>query len=147
ESPKVALYHNRGVALLHWLLHIPPLAGAVTLIVINITRYVVSYEPRATATLQFAAKLHEVLMQASIATVLLSYIRARAYQDFIPFGSLFAPINTPNLAYLWSLEYWSSFTSKTLPISNRLVSGLVITFGILLAAVVGPSSAVAMIPR
>ncbi|KAF2111330.1 hypothetical protein BDV96DRAFT_649895 [Lophiotrema nucula] len=147
ERPKVALYRNRFVAALHCLLHVPPLVGAITLIVFNISGFMIGYTPKATPMLQFAAKLHEVLMQASATSVLVSYIRARVYADHVPFGILFAPLHASSLSYLWSMDYWSSVVGPVWKQPAQTVSLLLIFAAVLITALSGPSSAIAMIPR
>lgn len=148
EKPKVVIYKDRWIALSHCILHIPPLAGAMTLIALNASHYYIGGPIfYGNASLQFVAKIHEVWMQASLSIVLLSFVRAHLLGSGAPFGILFAPSGVSNVSYLWSLEYWSSVTSGSLRGWRRVVLIVVVTVTIILAALVGPSSAVAMIPR
>ena len=86
-------------------------------------------------------------MQASIGVILLQYIRSLATNHSLPFGALLAPIQASNVSFLWSLELWSAFTSKAFPTRRKIIFILVLPLAIIFGAVVGPSSAVAMIPR
>ena len=73
------------MVLIRCLIHVPPLAGCVTLLALTFTTIVVE-QNSAFSILQFAAKLHEILMQASIAAILLSHVRYEITQDgCIPF--------------------------------------------------------------
>jgi hypothetical protein len=147
ELRKVALYQDRRIATFFGLIHLPAFSGALTLIVLNFAHFYVGRTFRLTAQLQFVAKLHELLMQASIGTMVLHYVRSLACNSSVPFGALLAPIHTSNLSFLWSLELWSTFTSVTFPIRQKVIFAAVIPMAIILGAVVGPSNAVAMIPR
>lgn len=74
EYRKVAVYKNRTVAAAHSLLHIIPLAGASTLLVFQWTSLWVSRTDDYSTALQFAAKIHELAMQASLVETLLFVI-------------------------------------------------------------------------
>ncbi|KAK0115657.1 hypothetical protein ONS95_000073 [Cadophora gregata] len=147
EYPKVAIERNRWKVVIRSLVHIPPIAGCVSLLVLAGMTTIV--EPNsAFQVLQFAAKFHEILMQASIATILLSHIRYEITQGGrVPFGSLFAAAQISSIAFIWSPEMLGTMKSKGMIWIRRLVLVLHIVFAILLAASVGPSSAILMIPR
>lgn len=90
----------------------------------------------------------EILLQASLAAMLYGLIRHFALgKDPLPLGSLFAPLNVTSLSYLWSLELWGSLTAKCLRGRRKAVLRILVPMIIGLAAVVGPSSAVVMVPR
>ena len=112
EHRKVAIHHNRAVSAAHSLLHVIPLSGAILLLVFPWTNQWVDEESDHSTELQFAAKLHELLMQASIAEVLLSLIRAGLINGFVPFGTLSGAMQPTQLSYLWSLDFFSLFRSR-----------------------------------
>lgn len=149
EAPKVAIYQNRGVALLHLLLHICPTAVALTFIIFNIKGHFVGHVSTTTITaIQFAAKLLETSLQSSLAAMLMNLIRYEILASHgLTLGTLLAPVNTVHISYLWSLELWGGLTSSCLRSWRRIVLGMVILATIVMAALVGPSSAVLMIPR
>lgn len=147
ERPKVALHKSRWMVLLHTLIHVPPLLGAVVLVFINLLSYFASYDSYDTTGLQFVAKFHELLMQASISAMLMDYILRQSFRGHVPFGYLFAPSQVSTASYLWSLDYWSAVTGPRAERRARMLTGLLIFLALALAALVGPSSAVAMIPR
>ena len=99
-------------------------------------------------SLQFVAKAHEMLMQASILTIALAYIRHELVSARrMPFGALFSALQTCQLSYLWSMEFWATLSANCLRGRRKVFFMLLIPTSILLAAAVGPSSAMAMIPR
>jgi hypothetical protein len=87
-------------------------------------------------------------MQASIAAILLSYIRSEVIdQGKTPFGSLFAGIQVSQISYLWSPEFIGTLTATCLSKQRKIKLASMIILSILLAASVGPSSAILMLPR
>ena len=57
EEPKVALHRNRTVSAVHALVHLPPLVGAVVLLIWNIRGHYVGVLSTIVTSLQFVAKL------------------------------------------------------------------------------------------
>ena len=147
ELRKVAIYQDRGIAAFFCLVHLPAFAGALSLIMLNLAKFYIGRTCTFTTPLQFVAKLHELLMQASIGTMVLQYVRSLACNHSLPFGALLAPIHASNFSFLWSLELWSAFTAVTFPTRQKLVFATILPMAIILGTVVGPSSAIAMIPR
>ena len=147
EHRKVAIHHNRAVSAAHSLLHVIPLSGAILLLVFQWTNQWVDEENDHSTELQFAAKLHELLMQASIAEVLLSLIRAGLINGFVPFGTLSGAMQPTQLSYLWSLDFFSLFRSRAFQGWRKTVFMVAMPLLFALTALVGPSSAVLMIPR
>lgn len=149
DRPKVVLYRHRGVALLQSTIHFAPLAIVVTFMVLNIRAYHWGYPSTTVLTaLQFASKFAEILMQSSLANILLHFIRQELLGPHsLPLGSLLGPYSITDISYLWSLELWGGLTSKHVQTRQRLVSTAIIAAMVMLAAVVGPSIAVLLIPR
>ncbi|EAS34724.3 uncharacterized protein CIMG_00078 [Coccidioides immitis RS] len=149
ERRKVVLARSRPKALWHFLLfHAVPLGVALFLIVFNIKTYFYGTDGSTVNLLQFAAKAHEVLMQASILTVMIAYIQYLLTNKFaIPFGAIFSVYHIGNIAYLMSPEFFASLTTPWLSVAMKIVFLLFIPFSIALASAVGPSSAIAMLPR
>ncbi|EMD60743.1 hypothetical protein COCSADRAFT_346138 [Bipolaris sorokiniana ND90Pr] len=147
EHPKVATYKSRRMAALNSLLHFVPLSGALVLVVLFWTQYWIGGNSDNATSLQFAAKLHEMLMQASLVDILLYVIRFQATSGYIPLGALSGAAKAPQLSYLWSLDFFSAILSPAFS-ARRKAAFILSTSGLLLmTAVVGPSSAVLMIPR
>jgi hypothetical protein len=148
EPRKVAIYRSRQVAAFHCVLHMIPLIGAITLLVLRWSNFWIGPNPPNATVFQFIAKLHELLMQASIIEVMLSVIRWQAIEGFVPLGVLSGAVQAPQLSYLWSLDFWSMFASDAFRGQVWQKAVMIVTIPALLisTALVGPSSAVLMIP-
>lgn len=149
EPRKTALYKHRTAASLHTLLYLLPVAGATTIVVFNLTStFVGTVNINVLTALQFAAKFLEILIQTSIAAVVLAIVRLWAFDaNGLPFGGLIAPYRTQDISSLWSLEFWACLTAPSLNWRRKVWLGLVLTTAVILASVVGPASAILMIPR
>ena len=149
EEPKVAIYKDRKAALLHACLHLVPMSAALALMILNIRSYFVGgISPTKVTALQFSAKLLEILMQASLAAILFGLVRHELVGGRnLPLGSILAPLHITDISYLWSLNHWGSLTSQDPRGWRKLSLLVIIPATIILAALVGPSSAVLMIPR
>lgn len=150
EERKVAVYQDRYIALLRSVIHLIPLGIVLSLISLNVKATVVqTYLVSLNPMLQFAAKLVEVLIQTSLADIYISLIRRYAARgkEGLPLGSFFGPIQTTHVSYLWSLDFWASLTANYQPWLQRITLFLISLTVIALAALVGPSSAVLIIPR
>ena len=148
ELPKVALHKDRSSALLRGLIHAIPVAGALPLVSINIYEYYVGTSIKPLALYQFIAKVHEITIQASLAAIVFSYIRHEmVLGQGVPLGALFSGLQLSQASYLWSSEFWGSLRSKSLSLGRRCSLIAVIVGAIALAAVVGPSSAILLVPR
>jgi hypothetical protein len=147
EPRKVAIHHNRAIAAAHGLLHVVPLSCAILLLVFHWTNYWVDAKDDYSTELQFAAKFHELLMQASLADVLLGLIRAGLINGLVPFGTLSGAMQPTQLSYLWSLDFFSLFRSRAFQGWRKTLFVVAMPLLFALTALVGPSSAVLMIPR
>ena len=148
EPAKVAITSSRTICFIRAAIHLPALAGCVILLLLNRrATFVPSYHKSYTA-LQFVAKLHEILLQASISAVALAYVRNRLIgRSSMPFGAFLGLLQVTRISYLWSLEFWSTLFANWLSHGERLLFFLLMAVSFLLAASVGPSSAVLMVPR
>lgn len=151
EPRKVVLYRCRKVAAYHCLLHFIPLSAAIALLVLRWTHYWIGLNPPNSTTLQFVAKLHELSMQVSIVEVIFCIVRTEAIHGFVPLGALSGALQATQLSYLWSLDFWSMFHFDTNTSRERKVRRVFMVAAIpallVLTALVGPSSAVLMIPE
>lgn len=135
------------MALVRLSVHALPLVTALCLISINVCTSYPKEELPATA-LQFLAKGLELLTQASIANMALCFLRREVLdREALPFGAMFAGLQTSSISYLWSLEFIGSLTSTWFPSRRKWAFALFTTFNIVLAAGVGPSIAITLIPR
>lgn len=94
------------------------------------------------------AKVHEVMIQASIAAFIFSCVRSElVLGEGIPFGLLFSGLHVSQISYLWSMELWGSLSIAFERRSQKLGLLTIVILGIVLATACGPSSAVLLIPR
>lgn len=149
EFKKTAIYQSRRAALLHVFLHVIPLLAGTTLVILNIKKtFIGSALPGGVTAIQFASKLLEILIQASIAAIMLAFVRVQVLglTEF-PFGGLITPFRTTDISSLWSLELWGCLTSTNINALTRSLLCICFPAAIILAALIGPSGAVLMIPR
>ena len=147
EQRKIAAYQSRRMAVLISLLHVIPLVGATILLMLYWTKHWIGREPSILTALQFVAKLHEITMQASMVDILVYFIRSQALNGYIPLGALSGAAQASQLSYLWSLDFVAALGSRCVNVWRRAVFGLVFLILLVMITIVGPSSAVLMIPR
>ena len=148
EPIKVAVRKNYTIAILRSLTHVLPISFALAEIVLNWNTYYVGLSPYNQAVYQLLAKIHEIMIQASLATVILAYIRHEiAFGDGLPLGALVSGLQISQFAYLWSMEFWGTIRSTSLRVTKKLRLLIVILTCFTVAILAGPSSAVLLIPR
>lgn len=139
------------------LVHFLPVAIIFTLFGLYV-RNVVWTPPWPTTNVlnafQFAAKVHESLMIASLVDILLHNTRYRLVSlhddasSGVPLGLVTSPFRLLDITYLWSRDF--SAVCLHLNGRHRLIDAITIfahIFLFVLAAILGPSSAVVMLPR
>lgn len=148
EPIKVAVRKDRTIALLRSLIHLVPIGFALFEIILNWNTYYVGASTYNQAIYQLLAKVHEIMIQASLAVVLFSYVRHEITKGTgLPLGALVSGLQINQIAYLWSVEFWGTVRSKRLRLRDKLaLLGLILSCFIL-ASLSGPSSAVLLIPR
>ena len=100
------------------------------------------------AGLQLAAKLHELTIQASIAAMLLHYIRHEVVlRDGLPFGALFAGHLFKDISFLWSSEFWGAASGAFPDDWSKLKLVVLLVVCSLLGLTAGPASATILKPR
>lgn len=129
------------------IIHLLPLSGAMVLLVLHWTKLWIGGTVDRGTTLQFVAKFHEVLMQASLVDILLCVIRALALHGYVPLGALSGAAQAPQLSYLWSLDFVAAVMSRKFAVWYKVAFTLSVSGLLLMTASVGPSSAILMIPR
>ncbi|KUJ09103.1 uncharacterized protein LY89DRAFT_724626 [Mollisia scopiformis] len=145
---KTALDKSRSQALSRCAVHIIPIIGAIVIISLNFKALYIGATLNAITALQFAAKLHEITMVASIACIVFSYLRYQlTLGDGLPLGATIAGLELTRISYLWSLGFWGALMSPNFSLKQKVQFVLVVVPAIVLVATVGPSSAVCMIPR
>ena len=148
EPIKVAVRRHYAIAILRGFIHLTPLAISICEIVLNWNTYYVGVSTYNQAVYQLFAKIHEIMIQASLATVLFSYIRHQLTAGHgIPFGALMSGLQINQIAYLWSMEFWATLRSSYGSLRRKASLIALIIACVLLASLSGPSSAVLLIPR
>lgn len=130
------------------MIHVIPLTAAIVLLVLNLSRFYVgvTFNSQALVALQFAAKLHEIFMVASLSSAFFSYMSySLTSETGLPFGAAFAGLQVTHISYLWSLELWGALTSHSFPLKLKLRLALATISTAILVAVVGPASASLMV--
>ncbi|KAF5877908.1 uncharacterized protein Bfra_000071 [Botrytis fragariae] len=93
--------------------------------------------------LQFAAKMHEILIGASLSTMGLNLLQYEVLNGGIPFGGLLAGFRINDLGSLLSPDLWAIGTRGT---KKFLLIALTLSLLTILAAICGPASAILMLP-
>ncbi|KAL8711693.1 MAG: hypothetical protein Q9220_003864 [cf. Caloplaca sp. 1 TL-2023] len=147
EIPKRAFQRDRIMALLRAMIHILPFTIAMGEVIINWRGYYVGANIDGLSYLQFAAKLHEMAMQSSLAVIVFGYVRHVLFSgNALPVGALLSGLQLTQLSYLWSMELWG-IASSNIPLRRRLGIMVIIIITVSLASTVGPSSAILLIPN
>lgn len=148
EPEQVAIRQNRVTALLRALIHALPLGLAIFEIFINWKGLYVGALFDKQNYLQFVAKAHEILIQASTATIMLSYTRYQiSASNGIPFGAVLGAFQFLQVSYLWSVEFWSAIMSSDFQLRKKSGFAVLILICITVATTAGPSSANLLIAR
>ncbi|KAI9797363.1 MAG: hypothetical protein M1833_005543 [Piccolia ochrophora] len=170
EDPKIALTSNYRIITLAVVVQILP--TLTTIVILYLTSASVYWAdlgyPHQNSILnglQFASKFHEILITASLTAIVLHRIRYDlAEASGVPLGFLTSAYQMGSPTYLFTKEFWGAQTTRSLRQlrdwqfwrsqttkarhgnRNWLPLGLVIAVTFMLAPIVGPASAVLMIP-
>ncbi|CZR57718.1 uncharacterized protein PAC_07607 [Phialocephala subalpina] len=151
EAPKKIVTESRWNTLGICCVHSLPTAITVVLLVWNFCG--VFFEPVGASNqnarlnaLQFAAKLHEVLIAASLSAVILTCVQYETLHGRgVALGSLFASFQVTDVGSLWSPGLWATGLASGIQ-GRHFLLVLLVVLTVILGAVVGPSSAILMLP-
>ncbi|KAL8967075.1 MAG: hypothetical protein Q9183_003083 [Haloplaca sp. 2 TL-2023] len=155
EHEKVVVKKSRPHAIARCAVHIIPTLFSIVLIALNLRHYYIGIHLTGQITndstnrllLQGAAKIQELLITSSLATVVFDVIRsALMYGDGIPLGLLGSGFTFTQLSFFWSPDFWCSIWYKSRVWRKAFVITIVVASGFL-AATAGPACAVLVIPR
>lgn len=151
EIPKPVL--EKGLHFSKFVFHILALATTAAVVGVNIAtvygwdqgslhiKGIHISDNQVNSLLQFAAKLHEILIVGSLTSIVMYRIRKRLVSKRgLPFGLLSSGYQVSSTEFLFSRGLWSAFTTDRWLI-------LTVAATIILVNVVGPSSAIVVIPR
>ncbi|KAK7977044.1 hypothetical protein PG988_004534 [Apiospora saccharicola] len=156
----LALSFTRELAF-EWLCHIIALAVTLYLVSLPFTDYywVDEHEWNYTwyfahlsqndvlKALQFAAKAHETFIIMSLLAIVLHLVRRRlTAQEGLSVGHLVSGYQIENLSVLFRKRLWSPTFVKRLQDPGAVVVTIVLFVSVLLAKLVGPASAILVLP-
>lgn len=155
EPEKIAINQDFGKAFRCGYIHFVPISTTIVLVVLNCKGYYIGSELAGAVgqddakfiALQFAAKLHELSITASLATVIFSYLQHKLVTDHgLPFGAIAAGSRFKEIDYLWSPEFWGVASANWRKRDKTALTLLIITCAALVLSA-NPSSAVLIRPR
>lgn len=136
------------------MVHLPAILISSTLLYLSFTTiYGVDYSNPYSKTilngLQFVSKFHEITITTSLTAIVLHRIHYSLIEHSgVPLGFLASAHQLGALNYLVSAQFWGAATAKfRYKNSTWLPLWLLIAVSSVLASIVGPSSAILMIPR
>ncbi|KAK3356711.1 hypothetical protein B0T25DRAFT_566048 [Lasiosphaeria hispida] len=138
--------------------HVPPMTIAGVLVYINLKRLFWFYESTVSKQsymgpsvdtiknlLQLAAKVHELLIAASLGAIILKLFQRRLVEKKLPFGLLTGAYRVGDVAYIFSGQFWGSLHSQTTLVP--LLLGIFLLVTTIVLTLVGPASAILMVPE
>ena len=155
EEPKIVIHTSRRLALARSSVHIIPIAVSITIIYLNLVPLYLGRTlpgsiidpPTNIALLQVAAKTQELLIVASMTTIVIHVIRQELCSGAgVPLGMIGGGFMFTALSYFWSPELWGSLSAKCSWGTRSRLYGILVVGGIV-AAFAGPASAILLIPR
>ncbi|KAF6819169.1 hypothetical protein CSOJ01_01554 [Colletotrichum sojae] len=158
DGPKRVIRKDAPRLLTSWIAHAPALA--VTCFVIWMSHSQIFWYPESgpdvplighfgnkhtvvSNFLQFASKLHELMIVASLAALSLSMSRRRLVGKGLRLGFLTGGYRVGDLAYLTSGAFWG--LGRDLGSSEVILVAFVV-FGTIMSTIVGPASAILFVP-
>ena len=97
--------------------------------------------------MQFVAKLHEVLIVASLSTIVLHRIRYCLLGRGIQLGFLASSFQLSSILYHAKTEFWGALHFSHPLSKDDLITTVLLLLSFVLATVAGPSSAIAIVPK
>jgi hypothetical protein len=155
EIPKSVIQTSRRLALARASVHIIPSAVSINIICLNLFHLYLGRtlpgsinDPSVnSALLQVAAKIQELLIVASMTTIVTRIIRQELCSGAsVPLGIIGGGFMFTTLSYFWSPELWGSLSAKSSWATRSRLYCILIIGGIV-AAFAGPASAVLLIPN
>ncbi|RMJ00568.1 hypothetical protein CDV36_015881, partial [Fusarium kuroshium] len=152
ENPKPLFKPSHLSTILCCLLHLLPTLLTIILITLNLGGFFIGRELDGLGrdsvklgVLQVAAKVHELFIIASLGAVIFHVVRNQlARGEGLPLGLMGVGFSFGSVSFFFSPDFWAG-VSVSHPRKKRIIA-LVVTAG-LIAPLVGPTSAVLMIPR
>ena len=155
QPNKSEIDRRRSTILLHGIPHLLPLLATVAIICLNAREIYwqdlgLRDQNAKLQALQYASKAHEMMMVASLTAIVVFQIRYDlSGSKGVPLGFLTAGFQLSDLSFVFTKKFFGGATARAHSIGCSRFSPLtyLLVLGFALTSVVGPSSAVAMIPR
>ena len=145
---------RRWTVLLYCLPHMLPLAVTVTILTLNALEVYWQDLGRPNQStilqaLQYASKAHEVTMAASLTAIVVHQIQCDLNGKGVPLGFLTAGVKLADPLFVFTKKFFRGAIARrnSDKLSRFSTLAYLLVLGIALTLIVGPSSAVAMIPR
>jgi len=154
EQPKDVFQISRRIAIARCGIHVPPVVVSATIICLNLfPSYLGRTLPGSIADpdlnialLQMAAKVQELLVVASVTTIVICMLRHElVFGKGVPLGMLAGGFTYSSINYFWSPDFLGSLGAKTSRVTRLRLCTILVVGGIL-AAGAGPSTAILLIP-
>ncbi|KAF4445636.1 hypothetical protein F53441_10636 [Fusarium austroafricanum] len=156
KKRQVPIVKDRFTAILAALVHLPAIAGIITLSFYIFKNYYIgkelegkpNYDVEKKLGIQMAAKLMEMFIVLSLNAIVFSMIRHEfTIGQSVPYGALIAGQQISEISFLWSEEFFSIVKGKFFQTWKKI--GFIITVFICTIMALGASSlsAVAMMPQ
>ncbi|CEI61885.1 hypothetical protein FVEN_g2941 [Fusarium venenatum] len=153
---QVPIVKDRFTAILTALVHLPAIAGIITLSFYIFKNYYVdkelegkpNYDVEKKLGIQLAAKLMEMFIVLSLNAIVFSMIRHEfTIGQSVPYGALVAGQQISEISFLWSQEFFSILKGKFSQTWKKI--GFILTVFVCTIMALGASSlsAVAMMPQ
>ena len=95
---------------------------------------------------RFATKMHEILIVTSLSAIVLNYVQYEILHGRgVPLGSMLAGFQITDVSLLWSPGFWATALTGGLKARHFRLTVLIVLM-VLLGAIVGPASAILMLP-
>lgn len=154
ETPKPVLHRSFRVALFGASIHVLPMAVLAGLIYLNYRTFYIGpdftwksqNDPIFLAVIQVAAKVEELLCVASLSAIVMQALRRELLGDGIPIGLLGSGTWFSQISSFWSPDFLVAARWSITTLQRCQLYALIILAGII-ATVIGPASAVLMLPR
>lgn len=157
EHPKPVVRKSRlrGSAQARCLVHVLPIMASTAIITLNLCHLFlgatfpgkIKDTDVSTAILQVTAKIQELLILSSLATIVFHCLCDDLISDDgLPLGLLCSGFTFSQLSYFWSPDFWGAVRAPVPWKRRRRTLALLVVTG-LLAVTAGPSVAVLIIPR
>ena len=154
EPKKIAMDERPWVAFLYCVPHAIPFTIIAVILYLNVREVYWQDlgDPNQTSilqALQYAAKAHELMMAASITAIVVHRIQHDLSCSGVPFGFITAGFRFIDPSFVFTKDFLGGVraTSRQQGILRSFSLAFLLALGVVLTSVVGPSSAVAMIPR